>query len=130
MNIIKVSITTAASAIIVACHASGFVPPTTTSADVGTEPNERALKELVQERCTHEVTCRDVGKGQLDTSYDACVSRTRPKTRDALLSHSCNVAIEDGRLNRCIDSIRSEACGRSGEAIDDIESCAAVDLCP
>lgn len=130
MNIIKIGVTTVASAIVLACHASGFVPPTTTSADVGTEPNERALKDLIRERCAHEVNCGDVGKGHVDASYDACISRTRPPTRDALLSHGCNHAIDDARLSRCVDSIRKESCGKPTEAIDDVASCGTVDLCP
>ena len=112
-----------------ACHASGYAPPTTTGASIDTTQNERALRQLVAERCAHEVNCGDVGKGHVDASYDACVSRTRPPTRDALLTSGCATAVDDARLSRCVDAIRSESCGSPGTPITDVAACGVVDLC-
>lgn len=112
-----------------ACHASGFVSPTTTSANVDTTQNERVLRQLVAERCAHEINCGDVGKGHVDASYDACVSRTRPPTRDALLSSGCATAIDDARLSQCVDAIRNESCGTPRAPITDVAGCGVADLC-
>lgn len=119
----------AGAACAIACHASGFVPPTTTSANIDTTQNERSLRQIVAERCAHEVNCGDVGKGHVDASYDACVSRTRPPTRDALLSSACGKAINDASLTQCVNAIRSESCGNPREAITDIAGCGTADLC-
>jgi hypothetical protein len=91
-------------------------------------PNDAAIERLVAARCAREITCNNVGSGRLFGSEDACARESRVGAA-GLRTRACPAGIDGVSLERCLDTIRMEACTRPSDELDRLPACRARELC-
>ncbi|WP_394840955.1 DUF6184 family natural product biosynthesis lipoprotein [Pendulispora brunnea] len=92
-------------------------------------PIDEAVHRLAAERCNRETSCTGEGGEHKYADGDACMHEIYQSTKAEYGSTPCSLAIENRRLEDCIDAVHEKGCSNKLEKITRIPSCRAENLC-
>ena len=91
--------------------------------------NEAAIDRVVASRCARELACNNVGPDRHFTTSDACVTEVRKQTKESMATSDCPSGVDGEALDKCLDSIRSEACNSPINTLSRFAACRAANIC-
>ncbi len=117
-----------------ASHESPAASGTPSRTSIGVANAQRADSRIVERlaaaRCDREVACNNVGGHHAKyASIDACLDDMRGSMGPELNGYDCPGGIDQGALDRCMDAIRDEGCGRPLDTLSRIDRCHTGNLC-
>ncbi|WP_394830278.1 DUF6184 family natural product biosynthesis lipoprotein [Pendulispora rubella] len=106
-------------------------PPdaTTAKANPTWVPIDEAVHRLAAERCNRESSCTGAGGDHKYANGDACIHEIYQSTKAEYASTPCSLAIENRRLEDCIDAVHDKGCSNTLEKVTRIPACRAESLC-
>jgi hypothetical protein len=88
-----------------------------------------AVSSMVAARCDREVRCNNVGQGKTYKTRDECVSKVQKDEAKNINDKVCTGGIDEGNLNRCIQSLQVEECGNPMSMFQRAEACKDDGIC-
>lgn len=93
------------------------------------DPESRPVDRLAAARCDQEQRCKSVGPTATFASRQACIDQLRGNISDDLNTYHCPAALAGDHLERCMEALRSERCGRPFETLARYGSCKSAVSC-
>jgi len=92
-------------------------------------PIDQAVHQLAAERCTRESSCTNAGGEHKYASGDACMHEIHQSTKAEFSATPCSLAIENRRLQDCIEAVHEKGCSNTLDKVMSIPACRAENLC-
>jgi len=91
--------------------------------------NQSAVESITAARCDREQRCNQIGSGKKYESRSSCVASVRADWQGELSSLECPRGIEQGKLDTCIDKLRTDGCANPVESLGRVAACRQAELC-
>jgi hypothetical protein len=88
-----------------------------------------AVSSIAAAQCDREVRCNKVGQNQTYKTRDECVSRVTKDKASSINDKACTGGIDQGNLNRCVQSLRVEDCSNPISMFQRAEACKSDGMC-
>jgi hypothetical protein len=93
-----------------------------------TTASSKALEEIAGVRCDREIKCKNVGANAKYKSRDDCIAQMEKDKREDFSVASCP-AVNQKKLQGCLQEIREERCGSPFDYFNRMELCRSGALC-
>jgi hypothetical protein len=88
------------------------------------------VEELAIARCDREQSCNNVGVPHAKyASRNVCLAAMRGDMAPSLNGYDCPGGIDQKSLDRCLNAIHDEGCGRPLDTLSRFERCRSSNLC-
>jgi hypothetical protein len=91
--------------------------------------NQSAVQSITAARCDREQRCNQIGSGKKYDSRSSCVASVRADWQGELSSLECPRGVEQGKLDTCIDKLRTDGCANPVETLGTFAACRQAELC-
>lgn len=95
---------------------------------VAAKENDDAVLQIVEARCSREVSCNTMGSHPW-ASKEGCLQEMKTRLEGELKPARCPSGIDQNSLGLCLDSIRNESCGSPMETLARASACRTTKLC-
>jgi Family of unknown function (DUF6184) len=101
-----------------------------TSAPAPAQPADpSSVESIALARCERETRCENVGDGRKYANHDACMNEVRAKGDNDLTTSNCPGGINQGKLQTCLDEVRTERCSNPLDQLGRLSACRTDALC-
>jgi len=135
MTQITYGLSIVATGLICACGGSegppvAGTPTNDTQSPVAQKSVDAAIVEkVVNARCDHEETCKNIGAGQKYSERKVCGDQLRGDMANDLNGYKCPRGIDSEALDRCMAAIKAEECSHPFDSLNRHEKCKDSALC-
>jgi hypothetical protein len=92
--------------------------------------DKNIVEQLANARCDRETSCDNVGVPKAKySSRDACMAAMRGDMAPSLNGYDCPGGIDQTGLERCLNAIHDEGCGRPLDTLSRFDRCRSSSLC-
>jgi hypothetical protein len=103
--------------------------PGSTNMQASSVSNDRAAKDITDERCDREKACNNIGSNHTYESVGACKRELGHDTRATLRQEECPNGVSGVALSNCLNDIRNERCGNPLDTLERVGACRKAKLC-